>query len=371
MAEVGDSDKQVKEPQSKIPLERGISRRKFLKGSVAAMGLPFVGATIASIFPVKRLFEELGRRRVEEPASFRTETEEPPPPNPQLEEKRREIEERFNIKIMSSREFRQKYSDPFSRDETAMFISREDNRPENLSYEHLLFLEKGLSLLPNHFYKPDKEGRQLLIVLNPTLREQGICACGDLSRMPHKPHAIALGVLDVHPNQNFNIIFMDLVHELTHSFTVMHHPEGSELILLEPYKGKIEQLLKQLRIPTIWRSPLLLKINQKLSPLIELPDASLDRLKRYGIERLEDADFMVSQYPRQELSDQEREKFQFYNKLVYGLMGSSHEFIAVLSGHYIFGKSYFFENYGELFDQGIVERLYNFVKEEIFRGREY
>lgn len=345
-------------------------RRQFLKAAaVAAAAVPFL--------PYLKLLDPEYREklRIKKPPEERVD-EESLPPNLELEEKRREIEERFNIKIMSSREFRQKYSDFYSNGQISTFNNRRDNRPENLSYEHLLFLEKGLSLLPNHFNKPDKEGRQLLVVLNPTLGQVGLCTCGHPSRDPY-PHAIALGVLDAHPEQDFNIRFMDLVHELTHSFISSYAPEDMRQIFYEPYASKIKQLLEQLEIPTEDSSQLLLKINQKLSPMAELADTSLFRLKRADVgKRLEDADFFPrpSPSPRQGLSDQEREKFKFYTMFSYGLGTNGDvpsEFIAVLSGHYIFGKSYFFENYGEFFDLETVEKLYNFEKEEIFRGKEY
>ncbi|MDP3763322.1 MAG: hypothetical protein Q8Q92_01555, partial [bacterium] len=71
---------------------------------------------------------------------------------------------------------------------------------------------------------------------------------------------------------------------------------------------------------------------------------------------------------------EERERYYFYERLSDVLWDSYTaigEFVAFLSENYVKGKAYFNRRVGELFSEEEYQKVYNFVRDEIFHGREY
>lgn len=78
------------------------------------------------------------------------------------------------------------------------------------------------------------------------------------------------------------------------------------------------------------------------------------------------------------LSPSEKERLEFDLEFRHGFFTTPfvsgavpHEFIADLSQHYVKGSKYFFRMYGRYFSRQQVEQFYNFVRDDIFRGKEY
>lgn len=92
------------------------------------------------------------------------------------------------------------------------------------------------------------------------------------------------------------------------------------------------------------------------------------------IERAQESLFLKSL--SQPLTSEEALLLNFYHGLEEILhkdrqSGRPAEFIANLGEWYLFGRKTFLKMYGDLFDDMIAEKLYIFVKDEIFKGKEW
>lgn len=119
-----------------------------------------------------------------------------------------------------------------------------------------------------------------------------------------------------------------------------------------PYFAKVEEILGGSF--TQVRSDILVKIGQQEEVLgreIEIanPGFVLDDVKN-------DEDLIVFAVSR----------------LKYAFSGDvPSEFLAVLGEFYYFGKEYFYRVFGQFFAVDVVDKLYEFTREEIFNGKEY
>ena len=274
------------------------------------------------------------------------------------------IEKRFGVQLRTIAELHQEFPEIYQRYMDIGVINPPGKEHLRWNDHSLNSLQKALSLLPNHFYKPDNQGRPVLIV---SAEQSGECVCGNLDH-PY-PHAIMLNL-----GQGKDTNVDTLVHELTHLLTLGYVPNKEGVhrwYLLEQYDKineilgvKFEEISRQLRVLT----------SKKFSPLVNADDASKASLESLPVS-------ITVWSPKKGLTPQELEKFEFYKTFLHSVGPQSGptgfeeprptEFIANLAQHFVHGKDYFKKHYGEFFEPEIVERLYGFVKDDIFRGREY
>lgn len=291
-----------------------LGRRKFLKIAAALAGATLIG--------------HLPERSAHKPSIA------------QLKER---VEKRFNIKLLVEIDV---LPGPTYRTPTMPYWNR----------ENLAFLEKALELLPDHFYQPDQEGQPAGIILGEKDGD-GLCNCGGSTY----PNSVNLGIAKADPEIDFNKYMLVVVHEFTH--LVASYSDRQKGLLTKPnYVQKVEQILgtefstesERLRTALV----------SKLRPLL-----NDEFQKNLGLYRN-----VVNSMAREGLSEQEKDRFHFLARFHFGLlnMKDMEEFLAVMGEVYLlWGKENFKKYYGEFFAPEVTENLYNFMKQEIFRGREY
>lgn len=302
-----------------------MTRRDFLKGSAAIIG----GTVVASV--IGTVGSRLLRRELDNAY-------------------KEKIERRFHIQLKTVKEVT---------DESKEYSSVHWNS------RTLDFMEKSLSQLPPHLYQSDAKGRPTTIILD----ESGgtLCRCGKSTY----PHAIEIGIgsksIDV--QRDFSKYFGFLAHEFTHLLTLDYDPNTDRFSLRKNY-DKIDEILG-VKFPEV-RPKLLEQVGVKLRPLMKFPPPVGFKVP------------IIFIAPRDDLTKSQLEAFDFYNEFNQVLVNYTaikekrpeseigpEEFIGGLGGHYVRGKGYFFKYYSEFFDPGTVERLYNFTRDDIYRGKEY
>lgn len=326
------------ESQSLVPIP---NRRKLLKLAAVAGGLTVAGPILAKIPDLLRQGN----------AEF--------PQDPDLI-LRKSLENKFNILI---------------KEEEDQFYDSSNPKPNTKSpivypewnQQSLLFLEKTLSLLPAHFYHPDSAGRLPVFVL--VRGNGGECQCGATTGSVF-PHSIRLGIADADPETNFLEYYPAVVHELVHLKTSGPDENDKLLNMLPEVRNKVGQILGS-DFPVI-RDRLWKEVIEKMRPYVkEQYQKDLLLIRAFGLGD------KIKNIAKDGLNEAEFERLKFYGRLHYGVAylivrsDTPVEFVAVMGEIYLNGKDYFKKYYGEFFEPEIVERLYDFVKDDIFRGREY
>lgn len=229
----------------------------------------------------------------------------------------------------------------------------------------LEMLKQYLLLLPQHFYQKKEDGRRIRIVLSTFPSSSDCYPFGFASE--NDPCEVTVRHEVFNPN-NKRDAFRLLAHESIHAVTPasVQNPGAKrpEWAFISPWYDKIDTIMGY-RSNDV-RQRLYLEVQGKR---MLLGSETTDLARDLNID--------------QNLT-KEDEKELFYRRFEYGLGylpggrgvsiykdGSPNEFIAVLGEHYIHGKEFFSRMYGEFFPQEVVEKLYNFVKGDVFRGKEY
>lgn len=220
-------------------------------------------------------------------------------------------------------------------------------KPEDMvvwTLNRLKVLEQSLSLLPKHFYQPSEKGDKFTLSLD--IGQRADCICGFSREV--LPHRINIGTDHFESVEN---LLPEIAHEFVHLVTPMEgkDPRSDPSKYASPWYQKIDNILGKKFVNV--RPELAGMAKSKVDP-----------------ERM-----AIAMYGG-------GERLNFYEKFLYGVEGFTmaayeyrlpHEFIAVLGEIYVEGKEYFYRMYGKFFPQDTVEKLYNFVKEYIFRSTEY
>lgn len=268
------------------------------------------------------------------------------------------IEDQFNTEIMTRGEmWEQTYG--------GRLIDGHPDLEAKWDTPTLEMLKQYLLLLPQHFYQKKEDGRRIRIVLSTFPSSSDCYPFGFTSE--NDPCEITIRHEVFNPNNKRDALRL-LAHESIHAVTPasVQNPEAKrpEWIFISPWYDKIDTIMG-------YRSN---DVRQRL----------YDQVQRKRILLGSEITDLARDLNIDQNLTKEEEKELFYRRLEYGLgylpggkgvrmreRGSSNEFIAVLGEHYIHGKEFFFRMYGEFFPQEVVEKLYNFVKDDVFRGKEY
>lgn len=284
--------------------------------------------------------------------------------NPDTSSLREEIERQFNIKLRTLKEFNTIEFNIWSEREIDTLKPPWWDQPPWTKQE-LELLSETLADLPPHFYAPDKNGNPLMVILQPRSERGGNCTCG---RKDHSyPNSITIGLAHARNNSlPFKIDKVQIIiHELTHMITPML---GDRISYSSAWDDYMDQILG-VRFPDAQKE-LLKKAVDKLSPLTQ--DGSIGSI---SIGSILGSESII----KRNLPKEEEMKASVYDRITYGVgsslaarNGKPFEFIADLATHYrILGKDNFTKIYSEFFNPEVVEGLYNFVRDDIFRGKEY
>ncbi|HBQ50378.1 TPA: hypothetical protein DD690_00155 [Candidatus Daviesbacteria bacterium] len=314
-------------PQSLVPSP---DRRKLLKLAAA-------GITAAA---VPLLLNKPASSTVSPPEKSKEYQE-----DPEVMTLRKRLEDKFNVKIML----------------TTDFYPKKTASP-HWDKSNLAFLEKALDLLPSHFLQPDKNGVSLGIILGD-VDNSGECACGATYNL--YPHSVTLGIGKADPETGFTKSMLAVAHEFTHLKTLGFDETRRTVTVPEWILLDFKQIVGA-EFPEA-RNELSKKLVDKLRPLL-----NEEARKQMGFYLT-----MNRSLAKDGLSEEELEKLDFLTRFHYGVSYLRQadipaEFLAIMGEAYVLhGKDYFKKYYGEFFEPEIVERLYDFVKDDIFRGREY
>ncbi len=275
---------------------------------------------------------------------------------------KRTIEKKFGVEIFTSGEINEKRFSVDQSGNNRFYPGHPDLAAAVWDSSKLQMLQTFFDLLPDHFHQPRKEDGAKLHVILSTYPDA--CDCFELN-----PKRIIIDFRGLSMNyKNFNPEHKKkelerFTHENVHAVTPIIRLSDTKIT--SPWFDTIDSILGQRfnDARKIYHERL-----TKLRGTIN-PEIRGRNLLYPGLD--EDTD----------LTPEETQEL-FYSVLDYGLgydpNGTSHkdnidarEFIAVIGEHYIHGKQYFTSMYSKVFDEERANKLYDFVKEDIFQGKEY
>lgn len=363
--------------------ELGVNRRSFLK-RVAAEAV--IGAAAGII--VDKALGLLGQ----EPVTPSPESIDPLS-SMNSEELKKFIEKNFPVEILPA---------TFIPD----FSTQINNEPAKIptvdwEEEDLRRLARSLRELPAHFYEPREvngEKKKLRIGIS---KETGQCFCkGDPEFYERHPAFTILLKKDLHKTashfddqelQGREPALFQVAHEFVHSVTTPEIDKYTRLII-EPLEVGEEGFLGHFSSELKW--PAGYKLSSELSSptvipsFLDVPRAYHERPDDYVVI---DSNFIVSKsdyftlganYFKKQLAEHgERFRYRQWlfaisvnlsskSRLGYGAT-SAHEFLSVAAEVYVRGEEYFIKTYEPFLGIERVRKLYEGMRWEIFRGREY
>lgn len=290
--------------------------------------------------------------------------------------RRRSVEEETRVRIdeprkESEREREREIEDQFE-------ITLDGYDAEDWNSGQLDTLASILQGLPEYFYKPDEKNRKLRIVLTESYGGE----CLECAYYPEveevegplkvKARTIFIGKRKFFRPETEQITKVALTHELTHTLT--------------PFWVKVRdksypKWYQQVEEITGWHDS-----TTRFDVGAKAADKITNLVKRYGVTSLgfnpisptmpveggvftEETKLKLREVELR-LTPEENFLLDFYTYVYYG-MSWPFEWIGVLGSYYYFGKEWFFEHFGDFFPEEKVENLYGFVKDNIFKGREY
>lgn len=223
--------------------------------------------------------------------------------------------------------------------------------------QRVRLLEQVFNVLPESFYELSPSGEKLRITLSDF---RGTC-CGQFETFGYNHHvALASPLFD--PN-NPRRALTHAAHEFTH----LKEPKAA---ILPERRDEIRGLSPEIIEWSRWWDKIDEILGGKFYEMSYEIYLKLDGKKQVLLSKL---GVVNSKELQDGIDSESKEKLFFYERLSYGLLGLKYpaEFIAVMSEYYMGGKKSFIERYEEFFSQGVSLNLYRFMKEEVFRGKEY
>lgn len=227
----------------------------------------------------------------------------------------------------------------------------------------LNLLDKELEVLPAHFYQKKSDGRQIQVVLGS--EDTASCYPNGFA-MKDDPCTVELTQTE-HTTSLRQHSLTRLAHELTHIATPTTIVDDTIPIYqqekMSPWFSKAESIIGG-KLPDV-RSNYYQKINENRALLsdqtLALPRVLLDQL----------------------ITPEQHEEY-FYRRLEYGLgyyngrmvktirtNEDAMEFLGVISEFYLYGKQFFVSVHSKVFALATAEQLYEFLKNDVYRGKEY
>lgn len=263
----------------------------------------------------------------------------PLPPEAESPSLKETIETQFNILLRTQKDEYEVSGKPLPQEDQHNRYTKEwDER-------RLRLMQTLLPLLPQHLYGPNEQGEKLKITLVAGGESNVPNSCNDSEC--HYLYAINLGTYFLNPDEPKKAFF-NLIHELTHvqtpTDTTLEHIQIEEDTIIKKYDS----------------SPWFEQINSILGE--DFADILPELRKKVNTKRQE--------LHQKGIKDQDMEAS--LERFDYGLSKTiPSEFIAVLSEFYVEGHDKFLKMYKEFFQETMVEKLYDFVKENVFQGKEY
>lgn len=260
---------------------------------------------------------------------------------------KREIEGKYNISIMGIKAGMEMVGGKYEPD------SKFPDVPLEWDVMRLQILDKSLSILPSHFYKPDYRGNRLIFLLGKQT------TVGMFSSIPKIPHLVELDYKRFRLG-NEKRSTMDVAHELVHIITPVdwvreqyqNANDGSQalrLVQLSPWYDQVESILGK-------------KYLDFAPPMWEEVKRRQNYIWKNNEGWVRDPKIPVEQSPEQ----QERDKFAIH--FGYTLRHQDYdEFIAVLGETFILGRDYFVKMFADYLGKETAEKLFQFTKKTIFR----
>lgn len=269
------------------------------------------------------------------------------------------LEKEFATRITTDGErYEQKCGGPF-------LVDGHPNLRPKWDVPTLSMLKEFLYLVPSHFYQKREDGREIIIVLATYSSEASCYPFGFAAEFGPCTADINHSKFNTsHKKEAFSFLTHELIHTITPAVVINPNAPRTDWESLSPWYDKLKQIMGG-------------DINQIRDRLYNLIQDKRNNLGKNvtDINRRLTLD--------QDLTEEEHEEL-FYRRFEYGLgyypggKGSKikertnpNEFLAVLGEYYIHGKDYFIKLYGELLDTHIAKELYQFVKNDIYRGKEY
>lgn len=260
---------------------------------------------------------------------------------PEEMELKKNIEKEFGVEIINYGQFLERF---YGIGTPPRFTDRWD-------IDRLSLLEDLLSALPAHFLHADhrsiEENHRISIALSELVSQ---CFPDFPTSEDRECHTIKLDSRKLKQELRAEA-FLTLVHELVHSIT------NEEVVSNENHLS----------------SPLFDKVDAILGTPLGDIEEEFERIAQDKMDQLLsgiDRETLLRKIKLTDNLPEEGNRAVFYADFTYGL-GNYGEFISVLSEYYIQGKEVFFARYGEFFSEDVIQGLYDFMREHIFRGIEY
>lgn len=324
-------------------MEKEINRREFLKLSATSAYKAGLFIFFGSILPYAGCAEN---QKFKYDARFVE--------NEDAARLKLDIEDNFKVRLMTHGEW----------DEEAWKTKLIEGHPdlsEKWNNEYLSVLSSYLSNVPPHFIKEKYKNRRLRIIITPYPSMSCECYPDSKGNDPDEifmpPDSMSYDLKEEG--------FYSFAHELIHRITPLDLPDP-----IDHNKPIVEQLNSPWfeAIDTILGEDFAtarFKIHDKILTI----DPDIKKKRKLSVKK------------RRDLTEEEQKSYFLY-KLTYGLgtrediegverFNFPSEFIAVLGEYYMRGKNYFYSMSELVFPEETVGKLYEFIKTEVFRGKEY
>lgn len=258
-----------------------------------------------------------------------------------------EIETKFNIELLNLRNLWQEAGFEYPDNNPNQNLAYYRDVPKTWDLERLALIKEGLSHLPPHMYASNAEGKKLRLVLSyRNVSDAAYVKEGDQLKLKKdtKSHQVELDHREFKigsPKEPFEI----LAHELTHIVTPMTSVVDSYVLDGKTYSYE--------KFESPW-----------FDTMYEILDRSFFKGQPTPINnRLEQL----------KKTDVDSERRNFYQNLDYALTNNydPNEFIGVMGQGYTHGYAYFSSMYGIFFPPETVTKMYNFTRDQIYRGAEF
>ncbi len=260
-------------------------------------------------------------------------------PNHELD---KNLEDEFKIRLMTLRDYYRELGLEYPEHQSYLRTV-----PQEWDERRLQLLKEGLLVLPKHFYQDENANDRMGFILSFS---------NAAGRVIDQPALMARHIEVAHEEFNDPSIKEPvdiLAHELIH-LQVPLTLEPSGIIVNDFITGKPFEVFTK-------RSPWFEEVEDILggpfSQIYAKPLAKIQALQR-----------TIPSMPNLEY----RDRAYFYNSLAYGFEAAvdPFELISVMGVHFLHGRTYFQTRYSEVLSETMAEKLYDFIKNRVYRNQQ-